>query len=291
MEALILAIIITYAIKKAVEEGKLHWQKSKGANRSSTHGQSIPKRAASAAQHDIGYWANQLFSGFPTARHGFSNGWLAGRTAQTESHAAREKAKADHLEKRAGLIPELREHRRRQDEALERIRAAEEPEPEPVPDYGDDPAWNGEGFTAPVGDGGEGTPEETSQEASPSTSTTEEGTGMATAQASEVTYDGVLRHVTMAQDFEEAALAERQGKAAEASNISEQMQALGVDPATLGAMADYLDAMDEAAKAQQRAMEAAQSVGTNLQRGHAGLAEAHKDAPVRAADRPFYDEG
>lgn len=139
MEALILAIILTYALKKAVEDGSRHWQSSKAANRSASRGRSVPRRAASAVQHDAGYWLHQVLHGFPRTRQGLTAGWHAGRQAQAEGAVARHKAKADHLALRARLLPEIREHRRRQDEALAAIRAARKPEPVPAV-TGDDPA-------------------------------------------------------------------------------------------------------------------------------------------------------
>ena len=75
-----------------------------------------------------------------------------------------------------------------------------------------------------------------------------------------------------------------------AGTMADEMQSLGVDSATLGAMADHLDALDAAEKAQQRVTETAQAVSHALTRGHQQLAEAHKDAPVAAADREFYQD-
>jgi hypothetical protein len=66
------------------------------------------------------------------------------------------------------------------------------------------------------------------------------------------------------------------------------MQALELDPATLGAMADHLDAHSDAKAALARVQETAETVQTTLARGHSGLAQAHQDAPVEAAAKPFY---
>jgi hypothetical protein len=133
MEALILIIIVGWLVKKGVEDGHLHWQSSKAANRRRTAGQRAGRRAASAIQHDAGYWLHQVLNGFPQTRHGIAAGWHAGRTAQAQGIADRQQARADHLSLRARLAPEIREHLRRQDEALAAIRAAQQPEPEPQP--------------------------------------------------------------------------------------------------------------------------------------------------------------
>ena len=309
IEALIVAIVITMAVKYAAEHASGHWQKSKAGNRKSTRGKSIPKRAASAVHHDVGYWAHQVLNGFPEVRRGLADGWHEGRAAQAQGTAERHRRKTERLEGRAGLAEQIREHRRRQAEARERIRAAAEPEPgpelepEPEPEPSREPEPEPE---RPVDRTGlpvcprcqapTATPElcpvcrlydsRNGQQEPEENTVTKEGTSM----ASDVTYDGVLRHVTLAQDFEEAALAERNDRAGQAAGLADQMQALGVDPATLGAMGDYLDAMADAQKAQQQAMEAAEVVAVNLKRGHAALSEAHKEAPVRAAERPFYEE-
>ena len=107
----------------------------------------------------------------------------------------------------------------------------------------------------------------------------------------EVTYDGVQREMSAA-----AAAAENQAAAAEAAakaaaNTAEQMQALEMDPGTLGAMADHLDAHEAMKAAAARVQETAETTQATLARGHSGLSEAHKNAPVEAASKPFYQDG
>lgn len=129
---IIAILIIIYALKKGVDDAKSHFGKSKAASRSQSAAKSGPKRTAAALHHDTGYWASQLLHGFPPARHGFASGWHAGRQAHEQGKAVREKAKADHLDTRRRLIPEIQEHRKRQQAALEEIRKAQTPEPESV---------------------------------------------------------------------------------------------------------------------------------------------------------------
>ncbi len=145
---------------------------------------------------------------------------------------------------------------------------------------------NGHGGGRPVVAYVNGEPDTSVSPASPT-----EGNPMTASTASDTTYDGVLRHISNVRDFEEAALSERTDAANKAGNLAEEMQALNVDPDTLGSMADHLDAQEDAKKAQQRVMETAEQVKSALERGHRGLSEAHKDAPVPAAEKPFYDEG
>jgi hypothetical protein len=147
MEALILAIIIAYAVKKAAEQSHGHWQGAKAANRKASKDKPVRQRAASAARHDTAYWAEQVRGGFPQVRHGLYMGWHAGRIAQLDGQEARAERQAEHAETRARVTEAVREQRRRQAEALERIRAAarqSEPEPgepgtDPPPDDGSTP--------------------------------------------------------------------------------------------------------------------------------------------------------
>jgi hypothetical protein len=160
-----------------------------------------------------------------------------------------------------------------------------------------------------------GQSEQTAEPSVPPQSPQPEGETMA---AADVSYDGVTRSMAAAKDEAEQRAAE-QAKAAsdaeatgadqarsarEASEAADAMQALRVDPATLSAMAEHLEAQDKAiqaqqevqeahdkaTKAQQRVQESAEAVEAALN-AHAGLNAAHQEAPVVAADREFYAEG
>ena len=402
MELLVLLIIV-YACRQAVTDTKHAASKSRGAYMKSADkrfpGMPRGKRAAHAARHDAGYAAGQVRHGFPQTRHGFATGWHQSRQAHATALAGAQKAKTEHLETRAGLAPQLREYRARQQKALEQIRGgqpgaddggqakAAEPGESPVevhdaegcPDCGGDhgpyqacpksrqaakaeggsegseetapaeqpsrrvdgqpetPAdarffdLRQSGYSGPINrDGnipdpsdpevardldtldslgrdttvvtengepvtGKGGEEGSSPEVSPSASTEGDNTmadGNNTQSGSgEVTYDGVQREMSAA-----AAAAENQAAAAEAAakaaaNTAEQMQALEMDPGTLGAMADHLDAHEAMKAAAARVQETAETTQTTLARGHSGLSAAHKEAPVDAAAKPFYQEG
>jgi hypothetical protein len=126
----------------------------------------------------------------------------------------------------------------------------------------------------------------------PSTSAPAEGNnGMATNTAGDVTYDGVQRDMTQAMTDAEARHAEADAGAKQASETADQMQGLEMDPGTLGAMADHLDAWEALKAAAAKVMETAETVQTTMARGHSGLNEAHQNAPVEAATKPFYGEG
>ncbi len=426
MEILALLIII-YACRQAVTDTRKASRKSRDAYMKSADarfpGMPKGKRAAHAARHDLGFGLGQARHGFPQARNGFVTGWHQSRQAHVQAMAEAQKAKTEHLETRAGLIPRVREYQARQQKALAQIRGgqpgtqttgddapeAKGGEGSPVADslpaeggysYGtkgapsawptNDPKvaheWaqqmstggspqqvhrypvkgkpgvleatyvDGErvqvkgaperagaasrrkssgfseqlpppdlhicpgcGYGTPsdglcaacslpkretgtdtavvtengepvTGEGSEGSGEGSSPEASPSTSPTEGDNAMPTGTG-EVTYDGVLRGMTAAQADAEQKAAEADAAAKAASDTAEQMQALEMDPATLGAMADHLDAHAAAQTALARVQETAEIAKATLQRGHSGLSEAHKDAPVEAAAKPFYSEG
>jgi hypothetical protein len=422
MELLVIIIFI-YAVKSAVDDTRSALRNSRDAYGKSADlrfpGAGKSRRTARAARHDAGFWAGQAAHGFPAARHGLAAGWHAGRQAQAEGRAERERAKTEHLETRVRLIPEIREHFLRQSQALAQIRAEREAQvlgsgegspqsvmapPQHVPGvvrgrgparrngdtvvYRDPALWPGEapgsdetaadpgegregsGEGSPVapavpssgpqrrvcvacgnpeygprGDGGNWGPLVTYAEplfpddpptprlmhkahfedeatglygrpyepaAAPDGGSgqpgdTSEGSGEGTAApdteppaspaegeptvpaAADTTYGGVLASMSAAKDDAEAKSAEQQQASKHAGSMADEMQAMEVDPTTLSAMADHLDAHETAVKALQRVQETAETVEAAMKRGHAGLAEAHANAPVQAATREFYD--
>lgn len=327
MEALILAIIIAYAVKKAAEDAHLHWQKSKAANRSSTKGKSIPKRAASAAHHDTGYWAHQVLNGFPQIRNGLADGWHAGRKAQAEGAQRRNKARTEHLEQRAGVAEQIREHRKRQDEALERIRRAREPEPEEPEDAGKDSEGAPEGTspgTSPPAPDENDLPDQDQDHAQDPAPSPEERKPVPPANPEkgdnmpDITYEEVKARMERAQseaeqratevESSEKGVEEHTQVAHEASEYAartgEEMQALEVDPDTLSAMLEHFQAVDDcerqAAELQEQlgrcvkawhlAAETAQNVLDTMKRsGHQQMQEARDNAANGGAKKEFYE--
>lgn len=273
MEALILAIIITYAIKKAVESSHLHWQSSKAANRKASRGRPLRNRAASALQHDAGYWAHQVLNGFPQARDGLAAGWHAGRTAQAQGTAARQQARTEHLEGLAGLLAEIRGQQRRQEEALERIRAARRPGPGPEGAETAAPAAP-QSASSPPPEGG-GTP------VTPST----EGTAM----SGDVTYTQQMAELqAIRRDAEEEANSARRKRMASRLDV---LMSLGLDAATLSEAAAIDDALRAQEKAAQQVLDAADAAIAGLAKRHGGIKAAVDDAPVdRPAEPEFYQD-
>lgn len=108
---------VLYASKKAVEHVGAEFRKSR------------PGRGG--PRHAMAWFTGEAVRGFPVTRAGFQSGWLAHQTAMAQYHARREEARTSHLEARASILSELREHRRRQAEAQARIDAAQAPQDKP----------------------------------------------------------------------------------------------------------------------------------------------------------------
>jgi len=289
MEALILAIIIAYAVKKAAEQSHEHWQSAKGANRKASKGKPVRQRAASAARHDTAYWAEQVRGGFPQVRHGLYMGWNAGRVAQLEGQQARAKARADHAHLRARTAEAVREQRRRQEEALERIRASAAAGPEPPADEtaGPEPGPPGRHEALP------------SLEAlpflrrnwppphdppPPSPSPTEGNT-----MSGDTTYTQQMRELEeIRRDAEEEVNSVRRKRMTSRLDI---LQSLGLDKDTLSEAAAIDDALQAQEKAAQQTLDAVDAAISGLKQRHGGIQEAVDDAPVdKPADPEFYTD-
>jgi hypothetical protein len=303
MEALILAIIIAYAVKKAAESAHEHWQASRGANRRSTRGQPVRRRAASAVRHDTAYWAEQVRGGFPQVRHGLYMGWHAGRVAQLEGAQARAQARTDHAELRARVTEAVREQRRRQDEALQRIRAAAaadlpgqapgDPEPQ-APPPGTQAPRQRTGPVCPVCRVPTATPEpcpvcrlaDGGTPATPQQSTpTTEGNPM----SGDTTYTQQLHELTeIRRDAEEEVNSVRRKRMA---NRLDVLMSLGLDKDTLSEAAAIDDALREQEKAAQQTLDAADAAIHGLQQRHGGIKSAVDDSPVdKPAEPEFYQD-
>lgn len=279
MEALIIAIIIAYAVKKAAGDAHNHWQGSKAANRQASRGQPVRQRAASAARHDTAYWAEQVRGGFPQVRHGLYMGWNAGRVAQLEGWQARAQARADHAHLRARVTEAVREQRRRQDEALERIRAAaRQAEPEPAGPVTPEPQQ-----PAP-----EPPPRQAAEPPSPDSSTTPtEGTAM----SGDTTYTQQLSELeTIRREAEAEAAATGRFRSRLGSRLDE-LQSLGLDRNTLSEAAEIDDALQAQEKAAQQTLDATDAAINGLKQRHGGIQEAVSDSPVdKPADPEFYQD-
>ena len=284
MEALLIIVIIAWAIREGVQSGHLSWQSSKAANRKASRGKPVRKRAASAVQHDVGYWAHQVLNGFPSARQGLFMGWHAGRSAQLEGAAKRAQAQSEHVQARAKAMQVIREQRRRQQEILDEIReavAAEAQPPEPPPDApAGNPgarAWPGRGYAddeppspPPPGRG------------KPVTPPTE-----GTAMSGDTTYTQQMTELAaIRRDAEEEVNSVRVRRMISRLDI---LSSLGLDSASLSEAAAIDDALREQQKAAQQVLDAADAAITGLRQRHGGIQEAVDNSPVAQPAQPeFY---
>ena len=279
MEALVLAIIIAYAVKKAAESSHEHWQTARGANRRGTRGQPARRRAASAARHDTAYWAEQVRGGFPQVRHGLYMGWNAGRVAQLEGWQARAQARADHAHLRARAVEAVREQRRRQEEALDRIRAtARQPEPEDP----DEPAAAPEPPPQPA-PWPRGWERDDAKPADPATPT--EGNTM----SGDTTYRQQMAELeAIRSSAEEEVNSTRRKMMTSRLDI---LGNLGLDSASLAEAAAIDDALQAQEKAARQTLDAADAAINGLKKRHGGIQEAVDSAPVdKPADPEFYTD-
>ena len=289
MEALILAIIIAYAVKKAAQDAHLHWQGAKASNRRSTKGQPVRQRAASAARHDLRYWAHQVRGGFPQVRHGLFMGWHSGRIAHLQGREERAQARAEHTELRARVAEAVREHRRRQAEAIERIRAAAQPEPGPEagePGEPEEPSTTEEGNDMP-----ESQAEETYAFTgrTPQQDAIWHGQPGGNSMSGDTTYTQQMSELeAIRRDAEEEVNSVRRKRM---MNRLDVLMSLGLDKDTLSEAAEIDDALREQEKAAQQTLDAADAAINGLQKRHGGIKGAVDDSPVdKPAEPEFYQD-
>lgn len=110
----------------------------------------------------------------------------------------------------------------------------------------------------------------------------------ATTTAPETTYDDIQRSLKAEIRELHDEIARLRAKRA-AWQLADALTGTLRDASTLGAFADYDDALDEQIKAVQRQLDAAESASGTLERNHGGMNEAHQSAPVPGADPRFYE--
>jgi len=290
MEALILAMIIAYAVKKAAESAHDHWQGSKAANRKASAGKPVSQRARSAARHDTAYWAEQVRGGFPQVRHGLYMGWNAGRVAQLEGWQARAKAKADHAHLRARAAEAVREQQRRQEEALSRIRDTARQE-----------AGRAGGITWPEAGGIDPDLEmeialdearEQERQVTEETGVTaqqQHETQKGTAMSGDTTYRQQMAELEAIRSSAEQEVNSTRRKMM--TSRLDILQNLGLDPASLGEAAEIDDALKAQEKAARQTLDAADAAIAGLSKRHGGIQEAVDSAPVdKPAAAEFYTD-
>jgi hypothetical protein len=122
-EILILFLLVaaTRGLWKQTKEDLARWRGRPAKPPGSR--QSWRSRASTGA---TGYWAGQAAHGFPTARHGFTDGWMRALEAHHEARRGIAQARAERAEGKAEMHPELADLRTRRRAAAERLRAQRE---------------------------------------------------------------------------------------------------------------------------------------------------------------------
>ena len=108
------------------------------------------------------------------------------------------------------------------------------------------------------------------------------------AVAAETTYDRLFYDMQRQREAADDIAAQQAKTANDTAATAEEMQELHLDPQTLGAMADHVDAQQAAGEALRRVTETAEAVLGSLRSGHSALNEAHQAAPGGGAERAFY---
>jgi hypothetical protein len=102
-------------------------------------------------------------------------------------------------------------------------------------------------------------------------------------------YTTVLQNAKLASEQADQDTVTASARRVVAQQHAEEMQAVEVDPATLSSQMELVERLQAAEQAAKETGEHAMAVYTGLQQRHGGLKEAHDDAPVRAAQREFYE--
>lgn len=114
---------------------------------------------------------------------------------------------------------------------------------------------------------------------------------MPTGTASEVTHSAVVASAQQYADAAEQDAATAESRRKELETMADQMQALDVDSASLSEVMELADLHRQQEATAKQIQEHAAALPKNLQQRHGHLDEAHREAPVRAAERGYYGEG
>jgi hypothetical protein len=108
---------------------------------------------------------------------------------------------------------------------------------------------------------------------------------------SETTYASVIESAKGSAASAEGNLAAISAERARYEAMADEMAGLEVDSGTLSNVMDIIDGLRTAEQAMTGIQDTASALPAALERDHGQLDEAHRDAPVVAAQRQFYGEG
>jgi hypothetical protein len=271
---LIVGVVFCYGLflagRSAVQHLRDDYRKSQ-AKHVKQAGNSPGRKKAAMRQHRAAYWTREILQGLPVTRAGLHTGWMAHQTAAAQQRGQREEARTSHLEVQASIAAQLRDHKRRQEEAARLIEAASDTDTHQVPLAAVPDAGQ-------VAANGAGTP------------TTEGNNTMAANAGTDGTYTDVKSGAREHESAAEAALADYQQQLAAALSRLVGMEAAGVDKASLADQSDLIERLRAAVNAIMAVGDQAPAVGEGLQRRHGGIKEAADDSPAPMAERVFYQE-
>lgn len=123
---------------EAVKDGYRHLRDAEAkarATRGGTGGRRYSgnhsRGGGSSSRHSaIGFWSSEAAHGFSRFRHGFAEGWHRHQRIQDDRHRERERAKAERLENRTGVVAEIRDYKARQAAAQQKIAETTAPQAE-----------------------------------------------------------------------------------------------------------------------------------------------------------------
>ena len=108
---------------------------------------------------------------------------------------------------------------------------------------------------------------------------------------SETTFTTVIDAAKGSAASSEGHLASIRAERAKYERMFDEAQRLDVDAGNLSRLMDIIDGYQKAEEALTGLQDSATALPDGLNRDHGALAEAHANAPVRAAERDFYGEG
>lgn len=109
------------------------------------------------------------------------------------------------------------------------------------------------------------------------------------APVSDTNYSTVLQNAKAYTAYADEAATSARQRREKAEADAEGMQAVDVDAATLSSQMDVVEAARSQEQAANALLEHATAVSNGLQQRHGGIHGAVQDAPVRAAERTFYE--
>lgn len=309
---------LAFALRGGVEFSRTDYRKGRdeAAKKAGAPGAapSPAQRAQASRNHARTWWAREILGGFPIFRTGAHAGWLAHRAAEAQARARREEQVTNALEVEASYADGIADHKARQREARgilgrlhEKISEADEPVrgrravkaalAQVVPFMKPEPRPASDGANAPGAPAAQDRPSlravpDPEPATGPAPTEPELGAPAETegepVTAADVTYDQAiaLNQSWMTAADEDHAVID--GRQRDVSALIDGLHGADANPELVAAVMHYNEVTDRVKQGISAAADAADAIQHALDK-HRDLAEAHQNAPVRAASREFYE--